>query len=152
MTGTLHSRVSAFVAACPGCTLEEIARAVTARTADVRDVLSGDEFSASLRAAHPADRAQVYRAARRAQDGPGRVRTARTPSQCDRLLTIMRDGNWHCSADLHRAVFCILHSRVAELNRQGLRYGYRIEHRGGGPGADHHWYRLVTFGVSEAAA
>jgi hypothetical protein len=61
------------------------------------------------------------------------------PSQCDRLLAILDDGRWHNSADLHRQVFCVLHSRISELRNRG----YVIERRGAGAGAEHYDYRLV---------
>lgn len=61
-------------------------------------------------------------------------------SQNVRLRAILSDGQWHCSSALHAQVFCVLHSRISELRRQG----YVIEHRGGGAGADKHFYRLVT--------
>lgn len=60
-----------------------------------------------------------------------------TASQNARLRAILADGEWHRSDELHRKVFCVLHSRVSELRRQG----YAIEHRGGGAGADKHYYR-----------
>lgn len=60
-------------------------------------------------------------------------------SQNARLRAALADGQWHRSDELHRKVFCVLHSRVAELRRQG----YVIEHKGGGAGADKHYYRLV---------
>lgn len=58
-------------------------------------------------------------------------------SQNARLRAVLSDGNWHSSRDLIRAVPSVLHSRVAEMRRQG----YRIEHKGGGAGAANHFYR-----------
>lgn len=56
------------------------------------------------------------------------------------LRAVLSDGLWHTSSELHRRVFCVLHSRIAEMRRQG----YVIEHRGSGAGADRHEYRLVS--------
>lgn len=142
---TLAERVAEYVAANPGQTVDEIARSVTARTAEVRDVLLAGGFSSSLRVAYASDRARVYRVAPGAQDGQGR---ARRPSQCDRLLSILADGRWHNSADLHRQVFCVLHSRISELRRRG----YVIERRGQGAGAEHYDYRLVEHVEASEAA
>lgn len=58
-------------------------------------------------------------------------------SQNARLRAILADGAWHSSRDLIRAVPSVLHSRVAEMRRQG----YVIEHKGGGAGAANHFYR-----------
>lgn len=60
-------------------------------------------------------------------------------SQNARIRHVLADGEWHRSDEIHRKVFCILHSRVAEMRRQG----YRIDHKGGGAGAANHFYRLV---------
>lgn len=61
------------------------------------------------------------------------------PTQRAQILAILADGDWHSSRQLHREVFCVLHSRIAELRRRG----YVIEHQGGGGGAENHFYRLV---------
>lgn len=112
---TLHERVTAYVGANPGGTIEEIARAVHHRTAAVREVLSGSDFSAALRLSHPSDRALVYDVARKAGDGRGR---AVTPSQCDLIAAVLRDGEWHTAAAIHqRCGYSRLNSRIAELRR-----------------------------------
>lgn len=73
----------------------------------------------------------------------------RAGSQNHRIVTYLADGRWHRSDDIHRAVFCILHSRVAEINEKP---GYLIEHRGSGAGADQHFYRLVQTPETAARA
>jgi len=60
-------------------------------------------------------------------------------SHCAQILAVLEDGQFHSSRELHRRVYCVLHSRIAELRRKG----YRIEHRGGGAGAENHWYRWL---------
>ncbi len=62
-----------------------------------------------------------------------------TSSQNARLRAVLADGEWHRSDELHRKVFCLVHSRIAEMRRQG----YRIEHKGGGAGAANHYYRWI---------
>lgn len=150
MSGTrisLAERVSEFVAAHPGLLLEEIARGVQARTADVRDVLLGEGFSSSLRLAYPSDRARVYSTAANTTDGPGR---AKKPSQCDRVSSVLRDGGWHTAAEIHhRCGFMRLNSRVAELRRRGL--VIVCEHvKGAGTGPSAYRYRQI--GTREEAA
>lgn len=63
-----------------------------------------------------------------------------TASQNARLRAVLSDGEWHSSRDLIRSVPSVLHSRIAEMRRQG----YAIEHKGGGAGAANHFYRLVA--------
>lgn len=60
-------------------------------------------------------------------------------SQSAQILDVLAHGGWVTSQDLHRRVFCVLHSRVAALRKRG----YVIEHRGEGFGAELHEYRLV---------
>lgn len=141
----LGVRVTDFVSANPGLTLEEIARGVHSRTAAVRDVLAGKGFSASLRMSHPSDRAKVYRVAPAAGDGRGRVPK---PSQCEKVGRVLADGHWHTAAEIHRRCgFMRLNSRIADLRKDR---GWTIvcEHvKGAGVGADAYRYRLV--GTSE---
>lgn len=74
----------------------------------------------------------------------GRGGVIKPGSQNARILEILDDGRWHTSAELHRRVMCVLHSRIAELNKHGRTEGFRVEHRGGGSGAENHEYRLVA--------
>lgn len=60
-------------------------------------------------------------------------------SQSEQILDALEHGRWMGSRDLHRRVFCVLHSRIAELRKRG----YVIEHRGVGFGTEHHEYRLA---------
>lgn len=116
MTAGLVQRVTAFVAANPGLTLDEIARGVVARTADVRDVLSGPSFSASVRDENVARSPQVYRIAPDGTDDLGRRARA---SQCDLIANVLRDGRWHTTAEIHRRCgFSRLNSRIADLRRR----------------------------------
>lgn len=111
----LGLRVTEFVRANPGLTLEEIARGVQARTAAVRDVLVGDGFSSSLRGSHPSDRAKVYSVVVETADGRGMV--AR-PSQESRVAQVLLDGRWHTASDIHRRCgFMRLNSRIAALRK-----------------------------------
>jgi hypothetical protein len=147
----LERLVTEFVAANPGLTLPEIARGVTARKSAVLEVLSSEAFSAAPRDAYLSDRAQVYTVAagRREQSGTAGS-GVRRPTQEERIMEILADGEWHSSHELHRRVFCVLHSRVANLRRKGRESGsYDLQHKGGGAGTDVHWYRLVW--IPEAA-
>lgn len=141
----LGIRVTDFVRANPGLTLEEISRGVRARTAAVRDVLVGEGFSASLRMSYPSDRAQVYRVAVAAADGPGMV--AR-PSQASRVAQLLGDGRWHTASEIHRRCGTMrLNSRIAELRKTR---GWEIVCefiKGETRGPDAYRYRLV--GTSE---
>lgn len=69
-----------------------------------------------------------------------RAQADRPATHAQRILNILADGRWHSSAELHRRVYCILHSRIAELRRRG----FVIEHRGGGGGAENHEYKLLS--------
>ena len=62
-------------------------------------------------------------------------------SQTARLLDWLSDGEWWTTSELLYRVPCIVHSRIAELRKQG----YRIEHETTGPGASGSRYRLVQF-------
>lgn len=143
---TLHERVAGYVRLHPGETVDDIARGVRARTAEVRDVLLGEGFSSSLRGAYVGDRALVYELAHGGRDGSGR---AGRPSQCDLIQRVLRDGRWHTAAEIHqRCGFSRLNSRISELrSRRGM--AIVCEHvAGAGTGPDAYRYRLV--GTSEA--
>lgn len=145
---SLEERVTEFVRGNPGLTVDDIARGVQARTADVRDVLLGDGFSSTLRLAYPSDRARVYDLAETRQDGPGRPRK---PSQCDRILRVLRDGNWHSAAEIHqRCGYSRLNSRISELRRRGhnILPSRRVE---GASGPEAYEYRLIVDAFEETA-
>lgn len=145
---SLQERVTEYVRANPGLTVDDIARGVQARTADVRDVLLGDGFSSTLRAAYPSDRARVYDIAESRRDGPGRPRK---PSQCDLILRVLRDGAWHSAAEIHqRCGYSRLNSRIAELRRRGhnIPPARRVE---GASGPEAYEYRLIPGVVEETA-
>lgn len=65
-------------------------------------------------------------------------------SQNQLIVAALADGEWHTTADVHRAAgFSRLNSRVSELR---TKHGYRIEQRhipGAGSGPHAHEYRLV---------
>lgn len=138
MTASLVDRVTAFVAANPGLTLEEIARGVVARTADVRDVLSATSFSASVRDENVARSPQVYRIAPEGADDLGRRARA---SQCQLIAHVLRDGNPHTTAEIHRRCgYSRLNSRIAELRNPERPYGMvircdHVEGKSSGPDA-----------------
>lgn len=64
-------------------------------------------------------------------------------SQCDRILAVLADGEWHSVADIHaHAGYSRLNSRVAELRSRG----HRIEcdqHGEGDRATDRFRYRLL---------
>jgi hypothetical protein len=143
VTAPLRDRVREYLEAHPdGALIEDIARGVRARTADVRDVVLAEPaaFRSSLRGSYPSDRALLYRFDSERQDGPGR---AKKPSQCDLILGVLRDGQWHTTEEIHkRCGFSRLNSRISDLRKRGLTID--SEHVAGevtGPRA--HRYRLV---------
>jgi hypothetical protein len=157
---TLLERVTDFVVANPGRTLEEIARGVRSRTQYVRDVLSSEAFSASVRDENEYRSPQVYRLAPSGADALGR---RQRKSQCDLIESFLLDGKVHTTADIHEACgYSRLNSRIAQLtgtDRKGGGGRGMILERGryldvpNGPHA--YWYRFVGyldgFGPSEAA-
>ena len=63
-------------------------------------------------------------------------------SQCERILGVLSDYQWHTTADLYRRLGgMILHSRIAELRKRG----HTIEgrHVPGETGAAGYEYRLL---------
>jgi hypothetical protein len=59
------------------------------------------------------------------------------PSQNDRILAVLQDGQEHEMRDIHRvAGFCRLNSRVSELRKRGLTITCRRE-------GSSYYYRLV---------
>lgn len=63
-------------------------------------------------------------------------------SQCDRILAILADGDWHDHHEFYG--FCVLHSRIAELRKRG----HLIECERSG---DVYRYRLVLLGEATPA-
>jgi len=145
---TLLERVIDFVVANPGRTLPEIARGVRARDAAIRDILSSERFSASVRDENEYRSPQVYRLAAGGADGLG-LRQRRT--QCDLIAAVLADGGWHTTAQIHhRCGFSRLNSRISELRK---RRSMVIECRhvdGEHTGPNAFEYRLVSV-PSEAA-
>jgi hypothetical protein len=60
-------------------------------------------------------------------------------SQCEKILRVLEDGEWHSTAEVLQQVPSIVHSRIAELRKRG----YIIEHERVGPGASGSRYRLL---------
>lgn len=135
--------MAAWVADHPGHTADEISRAVRARTAEVRHVLTSGPFIGSLRQSWASDKATVYRIGIREGDGTGRPGRR---SQCDRIAAVLADGRPHSMEEIHRIVgTCRLNSRIAELRkRRGMNI---VCDKSGG----HYIYRLVE-AVSETPA
>jgi hypothetical protein len=118
VTTQLLQRVTVFVTENPGCTLPEIARAVRAADAAVREVLTSKAFYASARDAYPSDRAQVYQLAAIAAAGLGR---AARRSQNDDLEAFFRShkGEPHTTREIHTACGSSrLNSRIPELKKR----------------------------------
>lgn len=142
----LEDKIAVWVAAHPGKTVVEIARAVGCRDQAARAVLASPLF--------------------RADDGLGRAKTyvlstlpslpvpasqaasGRQPTQCQQLLRILRDGRWHSTRELLAAVPCIVHSRINDLRDQG----YTIPHETRGKGAGGSFYRLAAGALLEQGA
>lgn len=147
----LADRIDVWLGARPGEYLvNSIARGVTARTKTVRETLQQDSrFVGRPRGLWLSDKAQVWKLAPVAQDGPGRVKQ---PSQCDRILTLLQRNShrWVTTGEILRHVPSIVHSRIAELNQRGGGV-YRIDHQGSGGGAENHRYRYVSLLESASA-
>lgn len=143
----LHGRIIDFLEEKPGSTIEEIARGVRARTSEVRDVLLGGGFSSTQRLQYPSDRALVYSVAPEQRDGSGR---AKKPSQCDQILAVLRDREWHTTAEIHRRCgFSRLNSRISDLRKRGhVIDSDRIEGVPIGPDA----YKYLLVATSEEVA
>lgn len=64
-------------------------------------------------------------------------------SQCDRILSVLRDGNPHLVSEIHaRAGYSRLNSRVAELRKRG--YDIRSFHLAGKSGSEGYGYQLCA--------
>ncbi len=151
MVKTLLERVIDFVVANPAQTLPEIARGVRARDGAIRDILSSERFSASVRDENEHRSPQVYRLAPGGADGLG-LRQRRT--QCDLIAAVLADREWHTTAEIHhRCGFSRLNSRVADLRkRRGMVIDCRhVDGEHSGPNA--YEYRLIGTAseASEAA-
>lgn len=127
--------MTAYVADHPGRTAEQIALAVRARLASVREILASPFFEATLGANH----AKVYElaAAPRATGRAGKAQTHKA-----RVLRLLQDGRPHGHMEGYR-LGVMLHSRVADLRRDG--YEIRCWREG-----DDYLYQLV--GLLEATA
>lgn len=66
-------------------------------------------------------------------------------SQCDRILEILSDGEWHEKSEFYG--FCVLHSRISELRKRG--HVFEIEKRHGGRTV---WYRLIALRETSVGA
>jgi hypothetical protein len=148
VTRDLAPEIAAFIDQHEA-TAVEIARGIQARTADVLDTLRGEAFSGPWLRGAGRRRRRVYRLADRgAERVPAADSQAARPTQNSRILDLLQDGRWHTTAEILQQVPCIVHSRVAEINKRGK----RIEHRGAGGGAENHSYRLVTLDEAEDPA
>lgn len=135
MTGTLADRVAAWVADHPGQTAFAVARAVRGRDTTVTEILNGPLFVSEPLNRWASDRARGYRLAgsEAGQGAEGRSRRNGTHKQ--RVLELLKDGRPHSHMDGYR-LGVMLHSRVADLRRDGYRiacwregdlYMYRLE-------------------------
>lgn len=144
MGALLEDRVAAWVSDHPGQTCRQIAAELGVRVGSVRQILESPLFTADR-----ADQRGLSRwRLRTATDASG---TVRAPSQCDLILQVLRDGNWHTTAEIHqRAGFSRLNSRITDLRHRGLTImSGRVEGEPNGPRA--HRYRLVTSAEPSAA-
>lgn len=147
MTRDLDAEIRTFLLEHGSSTVEEIALGVRVRRADVAAVLVQGDFSRSSRRIGTNPRSITWGASRpvlRSESG-----TDRGPSQCSRVLDVLRDGRPHTVAEIHRlAGFSRLNSRVAELRERGhVITCSHIEGAGRGPEA----YEYVLH-VAEAEA
>lgn len=147
MTRDLGLEIHAWLSEHPdGARVEEIARGVCAATQPVRETLRGDSrFSGPWKHGSGSRVTHLWRARAVKADGQRRPRV----TQGAQLLDLLADGRWHTTASILRVVPCILHSRVAEIDKRGQ---HRIEHRGAGGGAENHSYRLVTLEEAESSS
>lgn len=58
------------------------------------------------------------------------------------ILRVLSDGRWHTNQNIHQTVYCVLHSRIAELRAHGLNIEHRVNH-GAKRGSLAHSYRWV---------
>lgn len=128
--------------------LEQIARTLRCRTADVRIALRADARFQRVEDASGARPRYLYTLTHSgsapSEPPAGRGRAGRgipaPGSQASRILAVLSDHSWHTTAEIHRRVGgCVLHSRIAELRKRG----FVIEHETTGPGASGSRYRLL---------
>lgn len=128
--------------------IEQLARTMRCRTADVRLALRLDDRFQRVEDVSGSQPRYLYTLAAHGVERsepparPGRAgRAIPTPgSQAARILAVLSDGYWHTNAEIHRKVGgCVLHSRIAELRKRG----YVIEHVTTGSGATGSRYRLL---------
>lgn len=162
----VRARTLAWLATHEHGTVEKIARDITARSADVRaELLSLIDEGIAVMASdgdRPQSQRRVYRMAPVPEDGQGRpdddlsgVLAALSgrpqPTHCDQILSLLVDGTTWSSHELHRRVFCILHSRIADLRKKLRPLGFDIEHTGHGAGTEENFYRLTRLAPLAAA-
>ena len=100
---------------------EEIARALHARTADIRALLRSDPRFTVVASNGRTERRKLYTLAdvhpepSKPRDGRGRALT-----QNERVLRLLKDGKPHTHTELYR-LGCVAHSRIADLRRRGHR-------------------------------
>lgn len=134
-----------------GETASEIALGLRARRFDVALTLRDDErFYGPVKVGAAPHAKEVWSLAAGTAGQAGTGKKSRWPgrstrflapgSQHVRVLEVLSDGRWHTSSELYRRVHCVLHSRIYQLREMG----YDIPHRGGGPGAEAHEYRLAS--------
>ena len=149
MSATLEDRVAAYVADHPNETAFTIARAVRGRDKTVAEILSGPLFARSRLNRWASDKAVGYSLA---VSGPGQRREGRkrrSGTHKQRVLDLLSDGRPHSHMEGYR-LGVMLHSRVADLRRDG----YRIECWRDG---DDYLYRLLDgaagqFGGADGSA
>jgi hypothetical protein len=136
MSGLLEDRVALYVSAHPGLTARKVAAELRARHQSVRAILDSPAFSAEP---GPGG-ARTYRLVGVASElRPCAPRARLTHKQ--RVLALLQDGKPHSHMEGYR-LGVMLHSRVADLRRDG----YRIECSRHG---DLYCYRLL-FGPLDA--
>jgi hypothetical protein len=146
---TLADRIArALAIAGYAMSIEQIARTMRCRTADVRIAMRMDERFRRVEDLSGSQPRYLYTLAGHqvgANEPPaGRGRAGRAMfapgSQAGRILAVLADGSWHTTAEIHSRVGgCVLHSRISELRARG----YTIEHKRTGPGAQGSRYRLL---------
>lgn len=144
---TLADRVTQFIAASPDRTVDEIARGVCARTVDVRkELYAGCSEGRFLARRQAGNLPKLYRLALAGADRVGR---AARVSQCSLIASVLRDGRWHSTAEIHqRCGYSRLNSRIAELRDPKRRFGMEIECRhidGVSAGPEAQEYRFVGY-------
>jgi hypothetical protein len=145
MGAHLEDRVALWLSAHPGATVTEIARAVRSADGRVREVLRGPLFQSTAEG-----KRVTYSLALSGADEVRRVRRNLRRTHKARVLELLSDGLPHSHLEGYQ-LNVMLHSRVADLRRDG----YRVECWRDG---DLYWYRLLdepdvsTGGVSGSSS